>query len=434
MVETAPGLWIRDLSIEPSLRLEPACSAATIQDFSERLGQPAVDWAVRTSAEVADIAIAAMPRLGEGPGEQVALRIGVEAGTLCILASVLRGSLFDPSGTPEASQSAREFVHRGVSLPDVWASVRRTHRDLTDRLITACTRIVEPDDQTVEIRNLIQMGFEFVDLLVEDLGQAYTEESERWIASEAAARAEIVGNLIADEDVDLDVAERTLRYQIRYRHHLAIVVSCGARASNVSLEKIAVRCLEAAGASQILLIPHGSSQVRAWGNRTTSFPETSPAPITLDSAGTENVYVAVGTPGSGVDGFREAHDGARLSHRVVEIRGAGPSGVVEFRDVNLLALLLEDEQHARRFMLRELGELADPDPRVSDLRRTLKDYLETRSPQATAARLFVVRNTVAYRLARAAELLGRPVTERQPELWAALILAEALIPAPGPVD
>ncbi len=60
---------------------------------------------------------------------------------------------------------------------------------------------------------------------------------------------------------------------------------------------------------------------------------------------------------------------------------------------------------------------------------TLLTYLTSHSPQSTANALHVARNTVSYRLANAAELLGRPVDERQLETWTALRLLEFTHPA-----
>lgn len=47
-------------------------------------------------------------------------------------------------------------------------------------------------------------------------------------------------------------------------------------------------------------------------------------------------------------------------------------------------------------------------------------YLTTRSVEAVADRLFVHKNTVRYRIARAEELLGHPLTERAAHLALAL--------------
>ncbi len=415
------GLWIRDLAYRGTVP-EPACSVSTIQEFNERIGRPAVDWAVGVANEVTSRAVDAIPAFSRGPGERAALQIGVESGILNILASILAGRLIDPGSTPEAIQSAQTYVHQGISLTEIWASVRHTHRDLTARLISACQEIVPPEQQVAEIQLVMHFGFEFVESLVEGLSQAYTEESERWIANAASVRAEAVEALLAGDPGDLPAVERQLDYQVEQRYHVAVVLHLDhASEDPVLLPQVAVTWLRSIGSAQTLLIPRGGMQIWAWGNRKTPFPEGDCASLERGDVG-----IAVGTRGMGIEAFRQSHRDALHAQRVMQLIEAPPGSVVEFDSVRLLSLLLSDGLEARRFVTETLGELADPDPRVRVLRRTLQAYLETRSPQATAERLFIVRNTVTYRLARAAELLGRSITDGQLELWSALRIAEAL--------
>ena len=60
-------------------------------------------------------------------------------------------------------------------------------------------------------------------------------------------------------------------------------------------------------------------------------------------------------------------------------------------------------------------------------RETLRHYLEAeRSITTVAVELHVARGTVAYRVRKAEEVLGREVGERRFELHAALLLAQCL--------
>ena len=95
------------------------------------------------------------------------------------------------------------------------------------------------------------------------------------------------------------------------------------------------------------------------------------------------------------------------------------------KDVGLLALVTEDLERARSFVRDELGGLAALE--AQDLRDTLRAFLANRGSHAAAARdLYVHRNTVAYRLAQAEELLGHPIAERELELRVALEAAATL--------
>jgi DNA-binding PucR family transcriptional regulator len=72
----------------------------------------------------------------------------------------------------------------------------------------------------------------------------------------------------------------------------------------------------------------------------------------------------------------------------------------------------------------ELAGLDGPEPKAVELRNTLRCFLKSGNSRLAAAReLRLAPNTVAYRVARAAELLGRPAAERPTETLMALELA-----------
>ncbi len=82
---------------------------------------------------------------------------------------------------------------------------------------------------------------------------------------------------------------------------------------------------------------------------------------------------------------------------------------------------------AKTFVTRELGPLAQQSRAASDLRQTLAAYLDTeRSLIRAAERLHVARNTVAYRVRKAEDLLHRDLHDRTTELQCALRLAAML--------
>jgi DNA-binding PucR family transcriptional regulator len=97
---------------------------------------------------------------------------------------------------------------------------------------------------------------------------------------------------------------------------------------------------------------------------------------------------------------------------------------VRFSDVALEVMLTQSREEARRFVAQQLGDLSAEDKSVARVRDTLRVFLEENgSFQSAAARLGVHKNTVAYRIRRAEELIGHGVRERQLELEIALRLA-----------
>jgi DNA-binding PucR family transcriptional regulator len=136
----------------------------------------------------------------------------------------------------------------------------------------------------------------------------------------------------------------------------------------------------------------------------------------------EGVFVALGDPAEGLEGFRVSHREARHAYRIGRRMGVN---AVQYADVALLSLATTDASLAREFMQRELGFLAEEDVRAEALRATLRAYFETgHNASAAAALLSLNDRTVAYRLRTIEDKLGRPITSRRDELSVALRLFE----------
>lgn len=139
------------------------------------------------------------------------------------------------------------------------------------------------------------------------------------------------------------------------------------------------------------------------------------------------VEASVSEPHVGVDGvragWREVQDvqGIRAAWGVV----ASPR-VITHRDVSLEILLMADPAKARAFVHAELGDLGADDDLAARLRETVEASHRYGRHVTTAEHLHLHEHTVRNRLQKAAELLGRPLTERRTELQVALRLARLL--------
>ena len=86
--------------------------------------------------------------------------------------------------------------------------------------------------------------------------------------------------------------------------------------------------------------------------------------------------------------------------------------------------MTNDLEEARRFVHSEIGPLMEDSDASRRLAATLEIFLHEESSFVRAARrLGIHENTVAYRVRRAEELLGRKACERQLELRTALRLS-----------
>ena len=100
-----------------------------------------------------------------------------------------------------------------------------------------------------------------------------------------------------------------------------------------------------------------------------------------------------------------------------------------YNDLEVTALVAQDQERAAEFVADTLGQLAVDTPSAERLRETLRVFLdEAENAPRAAARLHTHRNTVLQRIARATELLGHDPGDRRLAVELALELAHQLGP------
>jgi DNA-binding PucR family transcriptional regulator len=138
------------------------------------------------------------------------------------------------------------------------------------------------------------------------------------------------------------------------------------------------------------------------------------------------IRVAVGTIESGVAGFRESHRRAQDARKVA-VAGPTSRNVVAATDpeVRVAALMVDDLARTREWVQSTLGPLASNTAADAKLRETLRIFLrEGSSHTAAAEHLALHRNTVAYRVNKAGQRRGRPITDDQIEVEMALLACD----------
>jgi DNA-binding PucR family transcriptional regulator len=255
-------------------------------------------------------------------------------------------------------------------------------------------------------------------------------ERERRLRGTSAMRSEQVRTILDGSLVDVRNASATLRYELDRRHVACIVWTTGASLDapngNVlfgEMERVAANVAALLGATDHLSVPL-AGYLACWaGFRRAPRAETLKGSLAL--ATNRWINVALGQAGEGIGGFKRSHEEALLARRVHQLRNDGRQPTcVRFSDVALEVMLTHSREEARRFVAHQLGDLAAEDTSVARLRETVRVFLEEHgSFQNAAARLGVHKNTVAYRVRRAEELLGYGIRERQLELQTALRLA-----------
>jgi len=272
--------------------------------------------------------------------------------------------------------------------------------------------------------------FQWVETLEHRLTEYYMVERELRLRGTSAMRSEQVRTILDGSPVDVRNASATLRYELDRRHVAYLVWTTGATLDapngNVlfgAMERVAADVATLIGATDHLTVPLGGYLACWAGFRHAAQDQTLAAHLPL--ATNRWINVALGQVGDGIVGFRRSHDEAVLARRVHQLRRPEKQPTcVRFADVELEVMLTHSREEARRFVAQQLGDLASEDRSVARLRETLRVFLEENgSFQNAAVRLGVHKNTVAYRIRRAEELLGHGVKERQLELQTALRLA-----------
>ena len=139
------------------------------------------------------------------------------------------------------------------------------------------------------------------------------------------------------------------------------------------------------------------------------------------------VRLAIGDPGSGVDGFRTTHRQASPPRRRPRADESTRAAVTTYAEAGLVSLLRTDVADLAAWVQGVLGGLATDDDAHERLRETARALLAHQgSHTAAAAELSVHRNTVLYRVRRAEEARGRPFSDGRLDVEVALLACRLL--------
>jgi DNA-binding PucR family transcriptional regulator len=324
---------------------------------------------------------------------------------------------------PEALAFMRGNVWRGVPLPALLRSYRLGHAWLWSQWSHALQeRIDDPEELLAAQDATSAFMFAFVDRLCDVLVQEYGSEAEQLTRGTAQLRAEAVRAILAGEPGgDEEALSTRLGYELR-REHLALRV-VGTAGETRDVEREVREAAAALGARAPLVVASSTVSFDVWCGSYEGFDTAA-----LERyAPPEGVRVAFGRPGRGLEGFRRSHEEAVHAARVVALARGATGPVTGYAQVEIVSLLAADLPRARAFVAGRLGPLAATGEPARRLRETLRAFLAAGGSATRVAReLHVHQNTVAYRVKRAEELLGRRVTEDPVELICALELAATL--------
>lgn len=372
----------------------------------------------RRSDEVVDQLIAyALDGLEPMREESLAEALVAAARGIVPLLTAMARAWVDPHVVPPPHDSvvlARTLVARDLSITVLLRALRlgqAAYQQLWHREITSAGA---PADVTLEaVSACTAFIFVWIDAISEPLVAAYEEERARRAGALEAVRAKTVADILAGQEVDPGVAGARMGYELKRSHIGAILwVEPGSGAVSAGRlpelgASVAGRLAAAASSPYALTVAAGPRAMHVWAHSDRA-PGDLPAELRTLLHGT-SVRVAVGGAGHGVDGFRQTHAEAQRARRVAVHLRRRAAVTCYTEDVAVCDLLIRDPVAARDVATRMLGPLAAPDDKTRRLLATLTVFVEEGGSIArTARRLGLHKNTVAYRLRRAAELSGHP--------------------------
>lgn len=254
----------------------------------------------------------------------------------------------------------------------------------------------------------------FIDANTDQLAAVMKAERIERQRGTYADRKDLVAQIIEGANVPLPLASQKLGYALDQAHHAAIIWSEEADAELSHLEAMAEALARHAGARQSLVVIVNAATLWVWTHGAQPIDLSALQQVALTLPG---VRTAVGSSGPGIEGFRRGHLDALATQRLMGRLNAKASAV-RFDQIRLVSLLMENTEAGQRFISHTLGKLATAAP---SLRTALYTFLSTGcNATVTAERLRTHRNTLLRRLARAEELLPRPLDGNRVHVAAAL--------------
>ncbi|UFS97636.1 PucR family transcriptional regulator [Nocardia huaxiensis] len=372
----------------------------------------------RVVAAVDERIRACLPQLPDDAGLLSALAASTRANWIGFATAVEREP-FQVRPPEAALDWGRTLARRNLDSDTLVKVYRVGQRAVWGHVVDLLTREIPSSSlRSAVLVHLWDLAMEWLDTTHDAVVAAYHAERGRWREGALARRTALVRAVLRGETVDFSEASGRLAHPL-HLHHTAFVAWLDAPVDqpDAVLDALAGRVATAFGAGRALTIPNGAEGL--WGWLATARPVTAWPDLDLSGP---RVRFAFGSCATGPDGFRRSHREALAAERIA-LTGTRRRRITRYRDVELVCLTTGDGDRAGLDILidRELGALAAATEAATRLRETARLFLRHGGDvKAVADRLGLHANTVRYRIARAEELLGHPITERRAHVELAL--------------
>jgi DNA-binding PucR family transcriptional regulator len=322
------------------------------------------------------------------------------------------GAPVPPNPGPEPMTVARELVRRGLDAFSLDA-YRVGEGVAWRRLMQIAFELTSDPAELHEFLDVCSRSISaFVDSTLSTIAARIDLERDELTRGTHAERRETVALILDGAPITRQRAEGRLGYALTGLHTAAVIWSDDPKGDLARLDGAAEALGHAAGGVRPLIVLASTATRWVWVAGTVDTDALLPS-----VSGTHDVRIAIGPTASGVDGFRRSHFDAITTQQLMA-RLRSQQQIALFTDVQLVALITTDTDRAAEFVKHTLGDLESAGTELQETVRTFVD--EQCNASRAAARLYTHRNTLLRRLARADELLPRPLAESSVSVAVAL--------------
>ncbi len=315
---------------------------------------------------------------------------------------------------PEPLGIARDLVRRGMDNASLDA-YRVGQGVAWRRLMEIAFGLTSDPAELQEMLDVCSRSVSaFLDATLAGIAAQIELERDELTRGSHAERRETVTLILDGAPIGRERAEARLGYALNRHHTAAIVWSDTSEGDLGHVDRAAEVFGRSAGATRPLSILASTASRWVW---VPGAGGVDAAALGRAIATIPGVRIAVGPTAAGVEGFRRSHLDAITTQRMLA-RLESQQRVAFFSDVHLVAVLTQDPARANEFISRVLGDFEHVD---IELQSTIRVFInEQCNASRAAARLYLHRNTLLRRIARAEELLPRPLGQTSVEVAVAL--------------
>jgi DNA-binding PucR family transcriptional regulator len=359
------------------------------------------------------------------------LRDSIDGNVATVFSAIRHGIPIEKVELPTAAvEHARRLAQRGTTVNALVRAYRLGHKALLDAvLVEIGVSSLDPQLSLAVFRQISEVTFGYIDWITQQVVITYQVERDRWMENRNSLRAMRVRELLDGADLDIDEVATAIRYPLR-RTPLAIVAwrdEDDGGDDLASMERFVDQLADSAGARESPLYI-SVDRLTGWAWIPVQ-AEAAPTAVTRMRACAEArpdaPWIAAGNPLPGVEGFRRSHEQAQEAHAVAIAAGSNAQQVTASSDPGLsaAALLNSNLGAARVWVAEVLGPLACCTENDERLRETLGVFLRAGgSFKAAAEELHLHTNSIKYRVQRAIERRGRPISDGRLDIEIALLL------------